>query len=137
MINDLRNDLNNIYKSNKTYLGIGVRERLIVYVIYIKYLCEINSLKYEEVINSDKVYKDEDILIKSRSLTRKYMASINALIRNFTGVKAKDMLIELINEKEDRTNFYYDSLKRIIYAYGIRFYYDGNDLDLYDISGNT
>ena len=137
MINDLRNDLSNIYRSNKKYLGIGVREKLIIYVIYLKYLCEINKLKYEDVITSDEVYDESGLLIKGNLVIKEYMLSINALIRNFTFAKAKDMLMELINEKEDKNNFYCESKKRIIYSYGISYYYDSSDLDTYDINGNT
>ncbi len=137
MINDLRNDLNNIYRSKKKYLGIRTKERLIIYVIYLKYLCETNELKYEEVINSDKVYDENERFIKSFSLIREYMLSINALIRNFTTVTAKDMLMELINEKDDKSNFYCQNKKRIIYAYGVRYYLDSDDLDIYDVTGNT
>ena len=136
MINDLRNDLTNIFRNSKAYLSMIVKERLVVYIIYLKYLCEINKLEYEKVIHSDEIYDDKNLYYSPIYTSKINFQSINSLIRNFTNVNAKDMLMELINERND-SNFYSVKGKKIIDTYGISNYYDSDDISIYDIDGKT
>ena len=137
MINDLRNDITSVFRNNKQYLPIRVKERLMIYIIYLKYLCETNKLEYEKVIHSDEIYGPKELYFGVVPIDNINVHGLNALIRNFTNISAIDMLKELINELKDDNDFYSIKGKRIVDVWETGYYYRNEDLSMFDITGKT
>ena len=137
MINELRNELNNIIKRDRFYYPKIIIEKSIIYLIYLKYLCEIKKYEYEQVIISQEVY---DIVPFSNSIKKmidNQVIALNSLLRNYTGVKARDLLLQLIDDTNEKAYYYSVTEEKILYLFKNAYDYANHDYSIYDKSGKT
>ena len=83
MINELKEDVIKFLKQNSKIVNPYTTEICVFYLIYLKYLCDTNVYKYEEVINNETLY---DILPTDNYSLKKKLnrdeIQLNKLLRN-------------------------------------------------------
>ena len=136
MINNLISELENLLKKYQGFTSNGQINKNMLYLIYLKYLCEKKVYNYEDVIDNNG-YTKINVPIIERMLLKKDIP-INSLLRNISYCDVKDLLKEYIKIYQI-DEIYPIKEKRIVYdlvnSCGSNFY----DLDLssYDVDGNT
>ena len=137
MINELKNNINTVCRANRLMPSSRLNEVILIYLIYLKYLCEVGKYDYEEVINSENIY---DIVLMPKALFKnlnEHGLAINSILRNYNYCKSRDLVIELIKSYDNEFKFLNDN-KRIVYVIGRPMWPNSyNTLDVYDIKGNT
>ncbi len=137
MINDLRNEIINIVKREKSYVPTIVVEKIVIYIIYLKYLCEIGKVEYEKAIYNNEIYDIISLPTYIKNVVLKQAIAINSLLRNYTGIKARDILLELIDYSDGNVNFYNIDEEKLFYAFKMVLDYSEKDYSIYDKRGKT
>ena len=119
MINDLRGDIEKTLFKKRDLFYLRRIDYLIIYLIYLKYLCEIKKYEYENVIYDNNLY---DILympgyLKSFLASDNHALLLNSLLRNIANIKAKDLVIDYLNEQKSELDIYPISDKKIFYSF--------------------
>lgn len=128
MINQLKEDI--IILINKSKIGQVNIDTLIIYFICMKYLCEKGTYDYEEVINYKHLYEiNQNIIVMNRLLLKDKELYINKLLKYYSDVSAKDLLLEYLNLVEKP--FKFDDGKSLFIGQ-IR-----TNSSFYDINGKT
>ena len=124
--------LENRYKVN----NIWVYDKIIIaYLIYLKYLCDSGEYKYDEVIESNKLY---DITYDIKFVGRYFnkcldgnLLSINRILIKLKDIDIKDLLKEFLNYR-DKVIYFHNDKDRILY-YNLKV----NKYDYYCDKGNA
>ena len=136
MINELKEDVIKFLKQNSKIVNPYTTEIFVFYLIYLKYLCDTNVYKYEEVINNETLY---DILPTDNYSLKKKLnkdeIQLNKLLRNISTIDAKKLMLEYINLYNSTLPIYDENKERLLIKYDsiLR----PTDLSNYDITGKT
>ena len=118
---------------------------LIIYLIYLKYLCEIGTYSIEKVVMNLELYEIIDDITKLKPELNNNFFPINSILRNYKDQKASNLLLEFLNSLDRPVHFHgqetpiYVGVDRKNYAYydetGNSIYIIGNHAtdDFYDI----
>ncbi len=119
MINDLRRDIEKTLFKKRDLFYLRRIDHIIIYLIYLKYLCEIKEYEYEKVIYSNTLY---DILYIPGYL-KSYLSSdnrtllLNSLLRNIANINAKDLVLDYIKEQKSELDIYPVLEKKLFYSF--------------------
>ena len=136
MINELKEDVIKFLKQNSKIVNPYTTEIFVFYLIYLKYLCDTNVYKYEEVINNETL---SDILPTDNYSLKKKLNNdniqLNKLLRNISTIDAKKLMLEYINLYDNNLPIYDENKERLLIKYDsiLR----PTDLSNYDITGKT
>ena len=136
MINELKEDVNRLLGKSSNRLVRRYNNLLVLYLIYLKNLCEEGKYKYEEVIYDDNIYELFHII----KVNKDYFddVPINSLLRNISIYNSIDLAKEFLNEFESITPIYDDKEEKIMIINSISGYLSGFiNLSCYDSSGLT
>jgi hypothetical protein len=118
--------------ASESFFYIRFHNSIVVYLIYLKYLCEKGFYNIDDVIKDLELYEiTEDIKYINIRLN-KPLLPINAILRNYRDVSAKDLLLEFIQSFEQP--IHYHGKSKAIYVglnddlFG---YYDSNGKAVY------
>ena len=140
MIDDLRMDLKKVLKTN----GIPPVDRyinyIVIYLIYLKYLCDTKKVDYEQIIHSKEFYNDFYLpdFIKYR-FNEESAIDVNKLLRNIIDESIIDLVNSYLLFWKKNINFYPVNDKKVFYNTLNTGSHVGIVIDLtsYDINGNT
>ena len=135
MINEVKEEIIE-YCNNNKYL-IDKINILIAYLIHLKYLCDINTYSYDEVIQNDELYElNRDITRIKRAISdsRFHLNKIfplNRILIKLKNIDTKELLLEFLDSIDKPLYLHSDSDKiAIINA-------DYNPFTFYNPKGNT
>ena len=111
MIEELRNDVSRILKKYGSGTSYRYTDYFVLYLIYLKYLCDTNKYKYEEVINDNNLY---DLFSFTKSFKNdKEDLPINKLLRNISIYDTKELVKEFLASYETLMPIYDTKKERI------------------------
>lgn len=123
-MNDLINEINKLP-------GTPFKTNTIIYLIYLKYLCETKQYTYNEIINSNKILIDIPLIERSLNNTYKNINSVNKLLQVIKDKDSKTLLLEYLNTLKKPIN-YHNNNDNVLYVS----FYDIPD-KYYNINGNS
>ena len=134
MINDLETRVINLFEKSEQVTSMAT-ETIAMYLIYLKYMCEIGEIEYEKIIYSDEIF---DVFHIPRIVSTKINNNgiiINGMLRNFKETCAKDMVLAFLKNQKSNLDIYQVNDEKIIYMIGglVR----NCDFSLYDTNGKT
>ena len=134
MIDELRNDLAKIIRRYTGTCNTNSIGYALIYLIYLKYLCEKEIMEYNEITQSNDL--DDVFLMPTlfKMMFKNNYILLNSLLRNIVGVKAKDLVLELLKEYEKELIYPINEKKVFYYVRGLLSTFD---LSGYDTTGNT
>ena len=133
MIEELRNDVSRLLKITNRITNHRFTDPFVLYLIYLKHLCDTNKYKYEEVINDNNLY-DLFSFVETFKKTNKEEFPINKLLRNISIYDSKELVKEFLANFETLMAIY-DSKKERIFI--INRYAASTDFIGYDQDGLT
>ncbi len=137
MINELKEDISKLLKKEPKSFVYRYSNVFVLYLIYLKYLCDIDKYKYEDVIHNNEIYDLFDSISRIKEIIEKPVL-INNLLRNISVCNTNDLVNEFVNSYEQLMPIYDENQERI---------FDSNihhnlimgyiNLTGYDITGKT
>ena len=135
MIKDIDDELKRIGEAtSEAFFYLRFHNSFIIYLIYLKYLCEIGMYQIDEVIKSLDLFDiTEDIKMYKKRIDNHYLP-INAILRNYQDVLAKDLLMDFIKTFDKPIHFHEDNQAIYVGISDKLFgYYDINGKSIYII----
>ena len=136
MINELREDVSRILKKYTKLPARRYTDIFVLYILYLKHLCDVNKYKYEDVINDNNIY----YLFKKITLLKKHIEylPLNQLLRNISFCDTKELTYEFIDSFDALPKVYNDKDEKLFLKdERISIFSNYIDLSGYDTNGLT
>lgn len=110
----------------------------IIYLVYLKYLCEKGIYSFKEVIMNPELYEITDDITRLKQGLENHFFPIHSLLKNYEEIKASDLLLDFLNSLDRPIHFHeketpiYIGVERRNYAY-----YDETGNSIYIIGNNA
>ena len=133
MIKAIDDELKRIGEAtSEAFFYLRFHNSFIIYLIYLKYLCEIGMYQIDEVIKSLDLFDiTEDIKMYKKRIDNHYLP-INAILRNYQDVSSKDLLMDFIKTFDKPIHFHEDNQAIYVGISDKLFgYYDINGKSIY------
>ena len=139
MIEEMKEDIERVFRRNQCHYPERFENLMIIYFIYIKYLCEMNELQYEEVIHSKEILVLKNHLRNLERLFKDDSSMFNSLLRNYSHTSSKELALELIQSFSIPIQFQEEQEEVLFLDNGKRAgYFDRDEsLQYFDLNGKT
>ena len=93
MIDELKQDIERVFRRKQCHYPERYTGIMIVYLIYLKYLCEIGKYSYEDIIHSKEILTFPERVAFLNRVFGDDCSSFHSIIRNYTDISAKEMAL--------------------------------------------